>query len=43
MDSVISWFVLMFGGGLAVAMLLYRLYEHDYKKTERKNNFDIWG
>jgi len=41
--NVLAWFVALFSGGYFVAWLLYKLYEHDYKKITKKNNFDYWS
>lgn len=41
--NVVAWLIVMFGGGCFVAWLLYKLYEHDYKKADKENNFDYWS
>lgn len=41
--NVLAWFIAMFGGSCVAGWFLYQLYEHDYKKTEKKNNFDYWS
>jgi hypothetical protein len=40
--EVCAWFMLTFFGGFFVAWILYKLYEHDYKKTNKENNVDTW-
>jgi hypothetical protein len=41
--NVVAWLIVMFSGGCFVAWLLYKLYEHDYKKANKENNSDYWS
>lgn len=43
MDSIVSWFVAMMGGSLFAGWVLFKLYEHDFKKHEDKNKYDYWS
>lgn len=40
--EVCAWFILTFIGGFFVGWILYKLYEHDYKKVHKEDNVDTW-